>query len=36
MGGASSAHAIDHPNVVGIDIGATEIYIAVPVDRDRA
>jgi len=33
LGGASSAHAID-PNAAGIDIGATEIYIAVPVDRD--
>jgi transposase len=33
LGGVSSAHAID-PNAAGIDIGATEIYIAVPVDRD--
>lgn len=23
-----------HPNAAGIDIGATEIYVAVPVDRD--
>ena len=33
IGGASSVHTID-PNAAGIDIGATEIYIAVPVDRD--
>jgi transposase len=33
LGGVSSAHAID-PDAAGIDIGATEIYIAVPVDRD--
>ena len=34
LGGVSAAHAID-PNAAGIDIGATEIYIAVPVDRGR-
>lgn len=32
-GAASPAHTID-PNSAGIDIGATEIYIAVPADRD--
>ena len=32
-GALSPAHSID-PNAAGIDIGATEIYIAVPVDRD--
>jgi transposase len=32
-GAASPAHTID-PNAAGIDIGATEIYFAVPVDRD--
>lgn len=25
-----------HPNAAGIDIGATEIFVAVPVDRDRS
>jgi hypothetical protein len=24
-----------NPNAAGVDIGATEIYIAVPADRDR-
>ncbi len=23
-----------NPNAAGVDVGATEIYIAVPVDRD--
>lgn len=32
-GAMSPVHTID-PNAAGIDIGATEIYIAVPVDRD--
>jgi len=32
-GGVSLAYTID-PNAAGIDIGATEIYFAVPVDRD--
>ena len=32
-GRSSPAHTID-PNAAGIDIGATEIYIAVPADRD--
>lgn len=33
FGGVSPVHTID-PNAAGIDIGATEIYFAVPVDRD--
>jgi transposase len=32
-GAVSPVHTID-PNAAGIDIGATEIYFAVPVDRD--
>jgi hypothetical protein len=32
-GAVSPAHTID-PDAAGIDIGATEIYFAVPVDRD--
>jgi hypothetical protein len=32
-GHLSPAHTID-TNAAGIDIGATEIYIAVPADRD--
>jgi transposase len=32
-GAASPTHTLD-PNAAGIDIGATEIYIAVPADRD--
>jgi transposase len=32
-GAVSPTHTID-PNAAGIDIGATEIYIAVPADRD--
>ena len=32
-GGVSPAHTID-PNAAGVDVGATEIYIAVPADRD--
>jgi hypothetical protein len=26
--------ALPEPNAAGVDVGATEIYIAVPVDRD--
>jgi len=32
-GAGAPAHTID-PNAAGVDIGATEIYIAVPTDRD--
>ena len=32
-GALSPAHSID-PNAAGVDIGATEIYVAVSADRD--
>ena len=31
--GAPVLHCLN-PNAAGVDVGATEIYIAVPVDRD--
>jgi len=31
--GAPMLHCLN-PNAAGVDVGATEIYIAVPVDRD--
>jgi len=33
---AAPTPPVVHPNAAGIDIGATEIFVAVPVDRDQS
>lgn len=34
MSQRSSSARVLEPNAAGVDIGATEIYVAVPADRD--